>query len=202
MEYLLLLASTVTWYFLYRFSPTDVTRNFLSAVHATAVVTSYLIRPNVEYLYYTSMGYYIADCMHELIGIFGPQNTTLALSQFGIVLHHIIMLFGLGTLFDPANIQYFYRAYYLAEISNYPLYIRFHLRNINYTNPVVVTTVVFFQALAYIVLRLWLCGVIMLDMIANDAMNTPLYIMTGMLYLMSTVWAYKISRQFLYKIGY
>jgi len=201
MEYVFLLASTITWYILYRFSPTDVTRNCLSVVHATVVVASYLYWPNVDYLYYTSMGYYIADGVHELIGIFGPKKTTLALSQFGIVLHHIIMLFGLGTLFDPVNVIYFYRAYYLAEISNYPLYVRYHLRYMNCTNTVIVTTVVFFQALAYIVLRLLLCGVIMLDMIANNAMNKPLYIMTGMLYLMSTVWAYKISRQFLYKIG-
>lgn len=197
MEYLFLFASTVVWYFLYRLSPNDVTRNCLSAVHATAVVGSYLLQPNVQYIYYTSMGYYIADCAHELLSIKG----TLALSQFGIVLHHIIMLFGLGTFFDPVNAMYFYKAYYLAEISNYPLYVRFHLRYMNYTNAFVVTTVVFFQALAYIVLRLWLCGVVIQDMIANNAMNTPLYIMSGMLYLMSTVWAYKISRQFLYKIG-
>lgn len=201
-EKVYLFSTTLVWYLLYRFSPTDLTRNCLSAVHATVVVASYLLHTNVEFLYYVSMGYYIADGIHELIDIFGPQNTkgTVALSQFGIVLHHIIMVFALGTLFDPANSPYFYKAYYYAELSNYPLYIRFHLRFINYTNRWVVTMVVFFQALAYIVLRLWMCGVLIHEMYINNAMNLGLYVMSSMLYIMSAVWAYKIYKQFLYKV--
>lgn len=198
MDYLLV-ASTCFWYFLYRLSPNNITRNYLSAVHATFIVTSYLFVSNIEYLYYPSIGYYIADCLHEINGIYHSNN--IELTQIGIVIHHIIMLLGLGTLFDPANAQYFYKAYWLAEISNYPLYIRSHLRNKKILNTFVTIIVIFFQVLLFIVLRLWLCGIIMYDMYNNNAMNMPLYIMSSTLYIMSAIWTYMLSKQFLYKIG-
>jgi hypothetical protein len=182
------LITTSIWYCLYQLRPNDITRNYLSAIHATSVILFYLSSMNILYLYYISMGYYLADIIHEITTI----QKTITLYQVGVIVHHAIVILSLHTLFDIYNAPYYYKAFFLAEISNFPLYVHGHLMLINYPNRTVINIMLVIQILAYTILRLYLWYPIIYNIYMSNNFHYHLMLSVGIIYFISIVWIYKL----------
>lgn len=170
-------------------------RNIISATHASIIIATYLcfnISNSVSlFIYYISVGYYISDTLLEILDI---QVKEITLTQFGTIAHHIILIIGLCFLIDPKTSEFFWKTYFLAELSNYPLYIKGHLHFTKSTNNFVIFCVVLLHATVFLICRFY-CGFFIL----RDAYITGTYhtfmLMAFLLYLLSIVWFYKICQQ-------
>jgi hypothetical protein len=143
------------------------------------------------------MGYFILDLIHELRSVKKTGHMTLL--HFGLIVHHLVMLYTLGTLFNPVTGPYYYRGFFLAEFSNYPMYAYFHARAINYKSRTVNLLLLFLQALLYFILRIVELGFILYETYNNGILSGALFISALIIYSISCVWFYKVVKKFVIK---
>ena len=194
-----LAATSFLWYLignsLYYYNSCDfkIGRVLTSACHAITVVMFYLLNGPTWLLCSLSQGYYIMDTMYELVAL--KRAESIGLYQLGMILHHIVTGFGLTYLLNPLTTQYMLNAYFLAEVSNLPMYIVRILHYQNYENKNVIKAIIFLEFLAYMYFRMFLCGFIIYDVFTNMELPYVFKGMTLIMYTISAIWTYKLWTQ-------
>lgn len=196
LTYLLLL---ITWsllnYIIYKINNNNFkqSRMQVSFLHAITVMISYLSNISGELLYYWSLVYYIIDGIPELVIIL--QKREISLFNFGIIFHHIITIKMLDYLTYLETVKYMYYAFFLAEISNIPMYIVYQLKSINYANKLVLKVLIFIEFITYLIARL-IIGSYYLYIMWFD-INVPwlMYISSWILLGISIIWTIKLIKQ-------
>ena len=183
-------------YFYYNLNKKNfkLSRMNVSAVHAISVILSYLIGIPGHLLIYWSTTYYIMDTLYEGVNLYSPEKN-VNLYEFGIILHHIISIFIISYLPQPIIGNYIYQSFFLAEVSNLPMYLVYHLQKIGYTNNYVLKSVIFVEALAYIICRLVLCSEIAYDMFFRNDVPWSIWISSVVILIISAVWTIKLFKQ-------
>lgn len=173
-----------------------LSRTHVSAIHASSVILAYLLGIPGYILYYWSITYYILDSMYEIVGMI-DNNKGIRLFDFGMLLHHFISIAMLKHLCYPGTEKYLYKAFYLAEVSNLPMYMVYHLKVLEYKNKYLTKTLIAIEALGFIVLRLILGGTVTIELVQIDDVSTMLKISAVIMLIISAVWANKLVRQVL-----
>lgn len=194
MEYLL---STIVWFFIpftiFFCSKLNwkVVSNITSTIHATSVVTFYLLGIRPEILYYSSCGYYIFDGVLNIFYYIKNRNS----GYLFMIGHHIATVLTMTYLFVPICTEMIYKNFFLLELSNYPLYIVYHLKSIKYENQYVVGFFILMEAVASIVCRVF-SGTqnIYQIWLIKDFPWTP-FVMGIFIYIISLIWLKAIFKQ-------
>ena len=168
-----------------------VVSNITSTIHASTVVMFYLIGINFEILFYSSCGYYIFDGCLNIYYYYKNKNS----GYLFMIVHHIATVFTLTYLYNPVCTDTIFKNFFLLELSNYPLYIVYHLKSVKYDNQYVVGFFIFLEAVASIVCRLIL-GTMNLYRVYSikDFPWTPL-LMGVLIYIISILWLKAILKQ-------
>jgi len=203
LEFLIPLIPLIGWYFIgdsiyyYNNSDFKIARNLVSAIHALTVIFFYQMQFSTLYLFYISRGYYIIDSLYELIQM--KKNNSIKLYQLGILLHHALTIIGLNYLVNDLTSHHIYRTYFLAEVSNLPMYlIRYLLHtNINSSNnnKYIIKGLTIIEFAAYIYFRLILCVPIIISVFKDQNAPNLLRLMSLAMYSISGMWTYKLFKQ-------
>jgi hypothetical protein len=174
-----------------------VSRTYVSVIHAMTVILSYLLGIPGYILLHLSITYYIVDTMYELMNLLVPEkeNRKIKIYDLGMLLHHVISMITLTYFVDQKVEYYVFRAFYLAEISNLPMYVVYQLKANGYKNNYVLKTIIAIEALAYIVLRLVIGGKITYDMFFENDIPSFVFISAILMLIISAVWTNKLVKQ-------
>ena len=195
-----ILCGCVLWYYLYKTNLLNLsthhqaTRNVLSALHASSVVLFY--KYATSHIYYVSLSYYLVDLLHELNELEGIPNKL----QLGMMLHHILIIFSTGSMFDPQLAPYYYHVFYLAELSNFPLYAYYHMKNMNYQNHYVMTAILFLQSLSFAVLRLGGWAPSIYHAYSKNLLSNYMMFASIIVYILSATWCYMMAKKFMSRV--
>lgn len=171
-----------------------LSRMSVSATHAVTVILSYVIGIPGNILMHVSISYYLIDTVYELMNSL-EQNKKIKIYDLGIVLHHVVSIVAL-TYFTYLKTEYYlYKAFYLAEISNLPMYLVYHLQKINYANNYVLKPLIAVEALGFIILRLIMGGSIFYEMLFENEIAGIIYILSIIMLIISVVWSQKLIVQ-------
>lgn len=172
-----------------------LSRMNVSAVHAVTVIIAYLMEVSGNTLYQISFSYYLLDTIYELITMY--QNKKYGIIDLGMIMHHILTMLTVSYLSNQDYGMDIYKAYYMAELSNLPMYLAYHLKHIKYNNKLVITSIVSLEIMAYIILRLYLGGIITLKLLY---VPVPLFINLSSISMLiiSAVWTSKLIKQVIY----
>lgn len=192
---------TLIWYYIgdiiYYFYNRDfkVARNITSAIHALTVIMAFTLNFNFSplLLYYSSRGYYIIDTLYEITTF--KTAMSMSLYQIGMLLHHGVTLITLNYLLDPRSVNYIFYCYFLAEVSNVPMYIMRHLHSKNIQNKYIMKFILFLEFAAYFVLRMIMCIPIMYSVFNDSKAENVLKSMTVIMYSISGYWTSKLFGQ-------
>ncbi len=193
-----------TWYLIgntvYYYNNDDfkIARNITSSLHALSVILFYQFSLSVLPLFYLSRGYYLMDTLYELVSL--KSASSIKLFHLGMLLHHIVTILSLYYLINPATTFYLYYSYFLAELSNLPMYVMRHLHSINITNKYIVTPILLMEFLAYIIFRMIMCVPIMYAVFLDTNVPIQLKSMTFLMYGLSGFWTYKLFGQIHHKL--
>lgn len=168
-----------------------VARNIISSLHATSVILFFTFGVPANCLFYMTCGYYTMDGLVELLYLVKDKKLT----NLPMVVHHIISCFALSYLRDPVVAKYLYLSFFLMELSNYPIYLVYHLKSKGYDNQKVIKGLIGVEALGFIVLRLWLGGQILYNATMSNEVPYITLIASAMIYLMSIFWVYGMILQ-------
>lgn len=188
-----------TWYLIsnavYYYNNDDfkIARNITSSLHALTVIFFYQFNLSVLPLFYISRGYYLIDTMYELSSL--KSALSIKLFQLGMLFHHIVTILSLYYLINPVTTGYLYYSYFLAELSNLPMYVMRHLHSINMTNKYIITPILLIEFLAYIIFRMIMCVPIMYAVFLNSNSQMILKSMVISMYCLSGFWTYKLLGQ-------
>ncbi len=131
-------------------------RNFFNACHALYVVISYITGFPSDKVFYGSMLYFICDTLYEIWGLY-LRKFNVKIYEFGMITHHCVSMLSMLLLLQKGPIaDMVYYFYYILELSNLPMYIVYHLKQIKYTNEVIINTLLISEVLWYIYYRLYL----------------------------------------------
>lgn len=174
-----------------------ISRTYVSAIHAMTVIFSYLLGIPGYILLHLSITYYIVDTTYELINLLIPEkpNRKIKIYDLGMLLHHVISIITLTYFTDPKVEYYVFRAFYLAEVSNLPMYVVYQLKANGYKNNYVLKTIIAIEALAYIVLRLIIGGRITYEMWFENEIPLFIFISATLMLIISAVWTSKLVKQ-------
>lgn len=157
----------------------------VSVVHAVIVILSYLFGIPGYILAFISIGYYVTDTIYEFIRL------KLSIFRLSMIHYHLVTIVGL-TYFDETSItNYIYYAFYLAEISNLPLYLAYQLKKMNYQQKVI-DFVIFVEILGYVVLRLCLYTEIAYRMMLDVRVPVAINVASVLMIIISAVWTYSL----------
>lgn len=170
-----------------------IARNLVSALHALSSILLYSINMNILFMYYISRGYYAIDTVYEVIDV--KNGPSFRLYQLGMLVHHLVTFYSLQFLLNPAASHYVSKTFFLAEVSNLPLYLMKHMRLKGYTNKYLMNGIIGLELVAYIVLRMIMCLPIIYQVILNPNVPLQLKPMTAIMYVISGVWTYKLFTQ-------
>lgn len=162
-----------------------LTRNCLSATHASIVVLAYLLNIPGHTVFYVSCGYYILDGSMEV----GDFITNRRLQNCLMIFHHIISVYGLSYLFVSELYHHIYYAFFLIEVSNFPIYIVYYLKTIRYPNQCVIMLAILLEISMSFSCRMIL-GLKHLIHMYNTTPGYELFICTlgVLLYSLSALW--------------
>jgi hypothetical protein len=189
----------ICWYYLgnmlfyYNEYNSKVARNLTSLMHALSVIFFYTTNIDVYFLYLVSQGYYAIDTAYEIVDL--RRAKAIRLYQVGILAHHFVTLYGLQYLINPLTTHYIYDTFFLAELSNLPLYLMRHLMSKGYYNKYLIKGVTFLEFIAYLGLRILLCVPIIYSVFTDPNVDMLLKAMTGAMYFISGFWTYKMFGQ-------
>lgn len=173
-----------------------LSRTHVSVIHASSVVISYLFGMPGYILYYWSLTYYMMDTLYELADLY-RSNKSIKLYELGMLLHHVISIIVLGYLWSHHTEKHMYYAYYLAELSNFPMYLVHHLKTVGYNNKYMLKVLIFIEAVAFIFLRLVLGSMISFEIMWLEHIPIFMKISSIILLIISLVWTNKLIRQLL-----
>ena len=176
-----------------------ISRNFVSAIHATTVIFSYLVGIPGYILLHLSITYYIMDSMYELMNLLWPEkpNRKITIYDLGMLLHHVICITVLTQFTHPTVEYHVFRAFFLSEVSNMPMYLVYHLKGVKYMNTNMIKFIIAIEALGYIVLRLIIGGKITYDMWFEKDISSFVFTSAILILIISAVWTNKLIRQLL-----
>ena len=170
-----------------------VARNIISAIHALSVISLYSLNVNIMLMYLISRGYYTVDTAYEVADL--KRANSIKLYQLGMLLHHFVTLYGLQYMINPLTSYYVTYTFFLAEVSNLPLYLMRHLRSKGYYNKYLIKGITFLEFVAYFVLRICMCIPIIYNVFIYSNVDIYLKCMTITMYLISGFWTYKMFGQ-------
>lgn len=200
-EFIPQLTGMFLWYVignsLYYYNNCDfkISRIVTSAIHASTVILFYIMSnyfSNLWLLYEISRGYYIIDTLYELIAL--RRVPSIKLYHLGLILHHVVTIFGLNYLLNPLTSYYFYRTYFLAEVSNFPLYAIRFFNYKGYNNKYIINSTILIEFIGYLYLRMMLCGPVVYSVLF-DTLPYGFKFMTITMYIISGMWTYKLGKQ-------
>lgn len=168
-----------------------ITRNYISALHATFVLLFFTFSVPSSCLFYVTFGYYMFDGIMELYYLVKTRR----FYNLTIVLHHIIACFISYYLRDEVVSKYLYYSFFLTEISNFPIYLVYHLKLKGYNDNFVIKSLICVEALSFFVLRLVLCGINLHKSIISNEVPYPPILCGCLIYIMSTIWLYGMILQ-------
>lgn len=171
-----------------------LSRMHVSAIHATSVILSYLIGISGHLLMYWSTAYYVIDTIYEFINLYKPEKK-INLYEFGIVIHHFISMFILSYIPHPNIGYHVYKSFFLAEVSNLPMYTVYHLQKVGYTNNYILKPTIFIEAMAFIICRLIICGQIAYEMFFRPDVPWSVWLASIGILIISAVWVGKLFKQ-------
>lgn len=179
----------------------DIANIFNSTTHAIIVVGCYIFGIAGSTLYYISITYYLVDTLYEFINLV-PQNKNkpikIGLYNMGILIHHLIIIISINYLYYEETNKRMYYAFYLAELSNFPMYVVKYLKKVGYQNTIIVHAIIIIEIIGYIYLRLYLGGIEAI-MLLFEANSPWLIIFASFaMLIISAVWTYKLIRQIIY----
>jgi len=154
--YTVYIISTICWTFLnfvylyYNANNKKLASNFTSATHATSVVFAYLLGIPGQYLFYASCGYY---CFDGILNFY-EFIFTKRLQNFLMIFHHFISIYGLSCMEIPELYHHVYYAFFLIEVSNFPIYVIYHLKTIKYSNQCIIILVLLSEILMSFICRM------------------------------------------------
>jgi hypothetical protein len=168
----------------------------VSVVHASSVIIAYLIGVPGYILYYWSITYYMMDTLYELVDLV-KVNRSIALYDFGMLVHHVVSMIVLEYLWHHHTQKHMYYAFYLAELSNLPMYLVYHLKNSGFKNKYLMKGLIFIEAIAFIGLRLILGGMLSFELMWMQHIPVFMKVASVILLIISLVWTNKLIRQVL-----
>ncbi len=188
--------SIIVWalltYFIYRNGVNfKITRNYTSIIHATTILLFFTFNLSSSYLFPVTFGYYIFDGLLEVYGLIKTRR----LYNLGMIFHHIISCYILSYLLDPVVEDYLRYSFFTIEVSNYPIYLVYHLKSIKYNNEIVIRLLIICEALSFLFFRMFLCGISIYDSIMSGLLPYPPIICGVAIYTMSAVWLYGMILQ-------
>ncbi len=175
-------------------SDTKIVRNFSSICHATSVVIFYTFNLTPEYLFHITFGYYTVDGIVELYYLLKTKR----LYSLMMIIHHIftcIMANQLTDLTDPIMVRYILSIFYLAELSNFPIYLVYHLRATGYNNDLVLKLLTIVEIIVYVILRIILCGIELYEVYMSEKFSYLMLSGSVFVYIMSIAWSYRLFLQ-------
>jgi hypothetical protein len=164
-----------------------IIRNWISTCHALTVIIFYNIGIPSSLLFYISMSYFILDSIYEL-----SQLKGFKLFELGMLVHHAIAISSLFMLKESSphtSMVYFF--YYILELSNIPMYLVYHLKQVKYTSKLLVL----FETFVYIYLRLYVCGTEIYHYFCTTEGELIIKFYMIIMLSLSIVWATKLIRQ-------
>lgn len=176
----------------------DIATLLNSVTHASIIILSYLIGIPGTVVYYISITYYITDTCYEIIRLIPFNNNKsmkFRLFNLGIFIHHAVIIYSIKYLSDETTGKAIFYAYYLAELSNFPMYIVHYLKKIKYPNQIVVNLFVLVEVIAYIYLRLYLCGYHAYLLLFDPNMPYTIIITSWIILIISAIWTWKLIQQ-------
>ena len=116
-----------------------------------------------------------------------------------MVMHHVISLYVLSYLQVVPVVNNLYYSFCLVEVSNYPIYLVYHLKSKKYNNQLVLKGLICCEIVSFLILRLWLGG--HNAYLAYFDPNVPMIVFIGInsILVMSVIWIYGMFTQLLYK---
>lgn len=196
-NYIGLCGALLSWALLayYLYNKTDdnikVTRNYISTIHATFVLLFFTFSVPAKWLFFVTVGYYTFDGIVDLYYLIKTKR----FYNLTIVSHHIISCFILSYLNDEVVAKYLYYSFFLIEISNFPIYIVYHLKSNKYDNETVIKSLIVVEALSFLILRLVLCGINVYRTIISGEVPYPPILGGIAIYCMSVIWFYGMILQ-------
>jgi len=176
----------------------DIATLFNSITHASIVVLSYLIGIPGNVIYYITITYYVIDTCYELIRLIpfkSDKQFKLRLYNLGIFIHHILIIYTIKYIADVSTEKYIFYAFYLAELSNFPMYAVQYLKKTKYSNQIVINLLVILEIIAYIYLRLYLCGYQSYLLLFEPGMPIAVVLTAWAMIIISAIWTYKLVMQ-------
>lgn len=168
-----------------------VARNIISFIHATSVILFFTFGVPANCLFYMTCGYYIMDGLVELVYLVKDKKLT----NLPMIVHHIVSCFALSYLRDPVVAKYLYYSFFLMELSNYPIYLVYHLKSNGYDNENVIKGLISVEALGFTVLRLWFGGKILYNATMSNEVPYITLLASAIIYVMSIFWVYGMIQQ-------
>jgi hypothetical protein len=145
------------------------------------------------YLFYISIGYYIVDSLFELYNYFKTKRTTNLL----IVGHHLVSSLVIHKLTDQndPNMSLMFETFVQVELSNYPVYLVYHLKTIGCTNQLVIKALTLLEIAGYAYLRLYLFGIKIYHAIIFGTFSYLMIVGSIVIYGLSCAWFYAFVSQ-------
>jgi len=176
----------------------DIATLFNSVTHASIVVLSYLIGIPGTVIYYITISYYIIDTCYELISLIpfkSEKPLKFRLYNLGILIHHVLIIYSIKYITDELSGKYIFYAFYLAELSNFPMYAVQYLKKTKYQNQIVVNLLVILEIIAYTYLRLYLCGYQSYLLLFVPGIPITVILTSWAMIIISAFWTYKLVMQ-------
>lgn len=169
-----------------------------SATHASFIVLAYLFDITGTTVYYVSLSYYILDTFYELINLVPLNNNKpikIRLYNVGIFIHHIVIIYTLKYLTHTSSEKHMMYAFYLAELSNFPMYVVKYLKKNKYHNKIIINLFIVAEIIAYLYLRIYLGGYQAYTLLFEFDIPYTVIIASWLIIIISTVWTYKLIIQ-------
>ncbi|QKF93579.1 hypothetical protein QKU48_gp0121 [Fadolivirus algeromassiliense] len=188
LPYLLCLSFWVgTTILCYRYDPVyKLVRNYISAIHATSILTLFSLGISGHYVFYLTSMYYLMDGMVELY--YSIRNRKLY--NLMMVMHHTISIYILAYLQSPVIVDKLYYSFCMVEASNFPIYLVYHLKSKKYNNEFIIRGLILCEMLSFLVFRFAIGGYnTYLSLFDKDVPYLVMFSSISIL-IMSSVWFY------------
>lgn len=190
--YILLSSIWVLFYVLLPISNQNIKRNLLSFLHSIMCVIM-CIYELPSYIFYLSSSYYTYDLIMQLL----TTNKLLNASTISMSFHHIIGVYGLQYLNSNNEIliNNFLYMYMLLEISNFPVYIMYHWKQIidkkkteidNFYIRLISKILLIIEIITFTILRISYSSYLLIT--TYNIFPNDILIISALLYILSCFW--------------
>lgn len=178
----------LTGLFNYFIKDFKVTRMLISTFHALSIILSYNMNYQGSMLTDWSITYYLMDMFYEL-------QDQFRLFKLGIILHHILAIINVSYLNDKVVEHYIFYIFYIAEISNMPMYLWYYLSHTGYSNHPILNYIILSEIIFYIILRLGIGTYMSYQYFFIPEMPILINISSVIMLIISMIWTIKLIKQ-------